>query len=165
MHHTIQSETAAAYAATQTSAAAEDAIIADALSILAKRFHRADAITSPEIARQFLTLRYAQAEREIFAVVHLDNQHRVMALEDVSLGTIDSAAVYPREIVKAALKRNTAAVMLAHNHPSGIPTPSDADKRITAQIKQALALVDVRVIDHMVIGGADAYSFAEHGLL
>lgn len=165
MQHVMQSETAAPYTATRITDAAEDAVIADALSILAKRFHRLNPLTSPKTAQEFLTLRYATEEREIFAVVHMDNQHRVLELEDVSFGTVDATAVYPREIVKSALKRNTAAVMLVHNHPSGVATPSEADKLITARIAQALELVGVRVIDHMVIGGANAYSFADHGLI
>ncbi|MEZ8076857.1 DNA repair protein RadC, partial [Vibrio sp. FF112] len=103
-------------------------------------------------------------EREVFAVMFLDNQHHLISFEELFFGTIDSASVYPREVVKAALKTNAAAVIFAHNHPSGDATPSQADKRITQRLKDALALVDIRVLDHIVIGDS-AVSFAERGLL
>ncbi|HAS8160916.1 TPA: DNA repair protein RadC, partial [Vibrio vulnificus] len=103
-------------------------------------------------------------EREVFAVMFLDNQHRLIAFEELFFGTIDSASVYPREVLKAALKINAAALIFAHNHPSGDATPSQADKQITQRLKEALALVDIRVLDHIVVGDS-AISFAERGLL
>lgn len=93
---------------------------------------------------------------------YLDTKHRLISFEELSRGTIDSAAVYPREVVKAALKHNAAAVILAHNHPSGDTEPSDADRTLTTRLKDALALIDIRVLDHLIIG-VGAYSFAEHG--
>jgi DNA repair protein RadC len=100
----------------------------------------------------------------VFAVMFLDNQHRLIAFEELFFGTIDSASVYPREVLKAALKVNAAALIFAHNHPSGDATPSQADKQITQRLKEALALVDIRVLDHIVVGDS-AISFAERGLL
>ena len=101
---------------------------------------------------------------EVFACLFLDNRHRVIAYEELFRGTIDGASVHPREVVKRALHFNTAAVILAHNHPSGIAEPSQADERITQRLKDALALVDIRLLDHMIIGD-DVVSFAERGLL
>lgn len=102
---------------------------------------------------------------EVFACLFLDNQHRVIVLEEMFRGTLDSASVYPREIAKQALHHNAAAVIFAHNHPSGISEPSVADKNITHTLKQALALFDIRVLDHFIIGDGSPFSFAEHGLL
>ena len=101
----------------------------------------------------------------MFACLFLDNQHRVILLEELFRGTIDGASVYPREVVKQALYHNAAAVIFAHNHPSGISEPSQADKHITEKLKQALSLFDIRVLDHFIIGDGQPYSFAEHGLL
>jgi DNA repair protein RadC len=124
-----------------------------------------DALTSPVLVRQYLSARLRHQQREIFAVLFLDNQHRVICYEELFQGTIDGASVYPREVVKAALARNAAAVILAHNHPSGIAEPSQADKRITERLQAALELVDIRVIDHMVVGDGEVVSFAERGFL
>jgi DNA repair protein RadC len=104
-------------------------------------------------------------EREVFGCLFLDNRHRLIALEEMFLGTIDGASVHPREVVKRALKLNAAAVILAHNHPSGVAEPSQADELITARIRDALALVDIRVLDHLVVGGTTVTSFAERGLI
>lgn len=101
-------------------------------------------------------------DREVFALLLLDNQHRLIEFNELFYGTIDSASVYPREVVKLALERNAAAVIFAHNHPSGDATPSQADKRITSRLKDALALIDVRVLDHFVVGET-CVSFAERG--
>lgn len=124
-----------------------------------------DALTSPVLVRQYLSARLRHQQREIFAVLFLDNQHRVICYEELFQGTIDGASVYPREVVKAALARNAAAVILAHNHPSGVAEPSQADKRITERLQAALELVDIRVIDHMVVGDCEVVSFAERGFL
>lgn len=122
-------------------------------------------LTSPDLVRQYLSVRLGSAEREIFCVLFLDNQHRLILAEDLFMGTIDGASVYPREVVKAALKHNACAVILAHNHPSGVLEPSAADRRITERLQQALALVDVRVLDHLVVSGTGAVSFAERGFI
>jgi DNA repair protein RadC len=142
-----------------------DVIIAEAQRRLARQFARGNALTSPDAAKTALQLRMAPYEREVFACLYLDNQHRVLDFAELFFGTLDAAAVYPREVARAALKLNAAAVIFAHNHPSGVAEPSEADKTMTRSLKNALALFDVRVLDHFVIGGEAVYSFAEHGLL
>ena len=124
-----------------------------------------DALTSSELTRQYLRARLRHYEHEVFACLYLDNQHRVVKLEELFSGTIDGAAVYPREVVKRCLHNNAAAVIFAHNHPSGIAEPSQADIGITARLKAALNTIDVRVLDHVVVGRCEAVSFAERGLL
>ena len=131
---------------------------------LQESLQRGDTLTSPEITRRFLLARLRDNPAEVFACLFLDNRHRVIAYEELFRGTIDGASVHPREVVKRALHFNTAAVILAHNHPSGIAEPSQADERITQRLKDALALVDIRLLDHMIIGD-DVVSFAERGLL
>jgi DNA repair protein RadC len=126
---------------------------------------RGSALTSPETTRAYLSAQLRGYGYEVFACLFLDNQHRVIKLEELFRGTIDGASVYPREVVKQALYHNAAAVIFAHNHPSGITEPSQADKQITDKLKQALTLIDIRVLDHFIIGDGDPYSFAEHGLL
>ena len=126
---------------------------------------RGNALTSPEITRAFLSAHLRGYSYEVFACLFLDNQHRVIQLEELFRGTIDGASVYPREVVKQALFHNAAAVIFAHNHPSGISEPSQADKQITDKLKQALSLFDIRVLDHFIIGDGQPFSFAEHGLL
>ena len=126
---------------------------------------RGNALTSPEITSAYLSAHLRGYNYEVFACLFLDNQHRVIQLDELFRGTIDGASVYPREVVKQALSYNAAAVIFAHNHPSGISEPSQADKQITDKLKQALALFDIRVLDHFIIGDGLPYSFAEHGLL
>lgn len=126
---------------------------------------KGDALTSPAMTRAFLSAQLRGYGFEVFACLFLDNQHRVIQLEELFRGTIDGASVYPREVVKRALHHNAAAVIFAHNHPSGIAEPSRADQLITDKLKQALALLDIRVLDHFIIGDGEPYSFAEHGLL
>lgn len=123
------------------------------------------SLTSLGTVSDWLRLRMARLEREVFMVLWLDNQHRLLAHETLFTGSINSTEVHPREIVKAALKHNAAAVLLAHCHPSGHAEPSVADQQITGKIKDALALVEVRMLDHCIVGGMTVYSFAEHGLL
>lgn len=123
------------------------------------------SFTSLGTVSDWLRLRMARLEREVFMVLWLDNQHRLLAHETLFTGSINSTEVHPREIVKAALQHNAAAVLLAHCHPSGHADPSDADRQITRRVQDALALVDVRVLDHCIVGGMTVYSFAEHGLL
>jgi len=126
---------------------------------------RGNALTSPDITRAYLSAQLRGYSYEVFACLFLDNQHRVIQFEELFRGTIDGASVYPREIAKRALHHNAAAVIFAHNHPSGIAEPSQADQHITDKLKQALALFDIRVLDHFIIGDGRPYSFAEHGLL
>ena len=126
---------------------------------------RGDPLTSPEATRAYLSAQLRGYSYEVFACLFLDNQHRMIQLEELFRGTIDGASVYPREIAKRALFHNAAAVIFAHNHPSGIKEPSQADKQITQKLKQALELFDIRVLDHFIIGDGEPYSFAEHGLL
>jgi DNA repair protein RadC len=122
-------------------------------------------LANPRIVREYLAVHYVGMEREVFGCLFLDNRHRLIAVEEMFLGTIDGASVHPREVVKRALKLNAAAVILAHNHPSGVAEPSQADELITARIRDALALVDIRVLDHLVVGGTTVTSFAERGLI
>jgi len=125
---------------------------------------RGDALCSPQQTRQFLTAQLADYPHEVFACLFLDNRNRVIAFEKMFYGTIDGASVYPREVVRLALKKNAAAIIFAHNHPSGVAEPSHADEQITQRLKEALALVDIRVLDHFVVGD-EIVSFAERGLL
>ena len=126
---------------------------------------RGDALTSPQATRRYLQAQLMDEGREVFACLFLDSQHRVIIFEVLFFGTIDSASVYPREVVKCCLRHNAAAVIFAHNHPSGVAEPSQADKRITERLCDALALVDIRVLDHFVVGDGEVVSFAERGLL
>ena len=126
---------------------------------------RGEALTSPQLTREYLQAQLRDRPREVFALLLLDNQHRVIQFVELFYGTLDSATVWPREIVQIALKHNAAAVILAHNHPSGVAEPSRADRQITDRILAALALVDIRVLDHLVIGDGITVSFAERGWL
>ena len=132
---------------------------------LAEQLQRGEALTSPGLTRDFLQAQLRDRGREVFALLLLDNQHRVIRFVELFYGTLDSASVWPREIVQIALKHNAAAVILAHNHPSGVAEPSRADRQITDRILAALALVDIRVLDHLVIGDGITVSFAERGWL
>lgn len=126
---------------------------------------REDVLSSPEHVRHYLSLHLTGLQHEVFAALFLDNRHRVIEYQELFSGTIDSAAVYPREVVKYCLRCNAAAVIFAHNHPSGVAEPSDTDVRLTRKLSDALALVDVRVLDHLVIGQGVQTSLAERGLL
>ena len=121
------------------------------------------ALANPRATRDFLRMRLRDLPHEVFCCVYLDNRHRVIAFEELFRGTIDGASVHPREVVKQALARNAAAVILVHNHPSGLAEPSQADELITRRLKEALGLVDIRVLDHLVVGDAVCESFAERG--
>lgn len=123
------------------------------------------AFTSSSSVRDWLRLQLATLDREAFTVLWLDNQHRLIDHDTLFLGTINSITVHPREVVKSGLKNNAAAAVLAHNHPSGAAEPSQADRLITERLKQALDLVDIRLLDHLVVGGMDIVSFAERGWL
>ena len=148
---------------------AKSAQLAAALE-LAKRSLREElkstaALTSPGAVRDYLRLALRGREHEVFVCVWLDAQHRVSKLEELFRGTLTQTSVYPREILKAAMKANAAAVIFAHNHPSGVAQPSQADELLTRTLRDALELVDVKVLDHFVIAGNQAISFAERGLL
>lgn len=139
-------------------------VLEKAAEIIAEQYLRGGVFCNPQATKDFITFKLGRYEREVFALLYLDNKHRLIEFEELFYGTIDAASVYPREVVKACLKHNAAAVILAHNHPSGDPTPSESDKRITHRLKDALALIDVRVLDHIVTG-KDCVSFAEKGWL
>ena len=144
----------------------EDAIIEDALVILRSRLRQpGETMDGGTAARKFVALKLGQLEHEVFAVLFLDNRNCIIEHEEMFRGTIDQAAVHPREIAKRALALNAKAVILAHNHPSGEATPSHADKRLTKLVTDALGLLDIRVLDHIVVGGADTASMAEMGMM
>jgi len=124
-----------------------------------------DALSSPRAVRDYLRLLLSGREQEVFVVLLLDAQHRVIASEEMFRGTLTQTSVYPREVVKCALKHNCAAVIFAHNHPSGVAEPSHADELLTRSLKAALALVDVQVLDHFIVAGTRTMSFAERGLI
>jgi DNA repair protein RadC len=145
--------------------ASSEEIIYMAKCLLSRRFRRGTVLSSPSMSRDYLQSRLAAYEHEVFAALFLDNRHRVIAFEEMFKGTIDGATVHPREVVKTALEHNAAAVIFAHNHPSGVAEPSRADQNITQRLKEALAIVDIRVLDHFIIGSDEVVSFAERGLL
>lgn len=122
-------------------------------------------LSDPDATRRYLAMQLARLPHEVFACVFLDNRHRVIAFEEMFRGTIDGASVYPREVVKAALHYNAAAVVFAHNHPSGVAEPSSADRSITKRLTDALSLVDIRVLDHFILAHDQYTSFAERGLI
>ena len=144
----------------------EDKIIKEALQILESRIVKADSfLLNPEDALNYIKLNIATREHEVFVVLFLNSQHGVIEYNEMFRGTINGSSVHPREVVKHALRVNAAAVVFAHNHPSTIAIPSEADKSITRALVNALGLVDITVLDHFVIGGVDYYSFSEYGLL
>lgn len=157
----IQSEAAGTYAVELT----DDEILARAEAIMLRQLERGQAMTSPEIAGRYCALRLRGLEREVFSALFLDNRHRVLGYEELFQGTLDGAEVHPREVVKAALRHNAAAAIFAHNHPSGNPEPSAADRVLTTRLKEALALVDVRVLDHFIIGDGAPVSMSARGLV
>jgi len=151
--------------ATYTTPSHEDEaqILAAAERILLGRLERLGTLTAPEESAAFLRVRLAHLEHEQFHAVWLDHRHRVLCVDSLFRGTLDATFVHPREVVKAALHHNASAVVLAHNHPSGNPEPSHADRSITQRLKEALALVDVRVLDHIVVGCEGTVSLAQRG--
>lgn len=140
-------------------------IIRAAKAALAHQFARGTVLTSPEVAKTYLTLHYSTRPAEAFVVLFLDNKHRVIRLEELFRGTINGASVHPREVARRCLDLNAAAVILAHNHPSGVVEPSKEDQRITDLLSKVLKLFDVDVLDHLIIGGGTSYSFTENGML
>jgi DNA repair protein RadC len=143
----------------------DDMTVQRALEILEKRAKAGCALTSPAAVRDYLRLALHGLEHEVFFCVWLDAQHRVVAFEQIFRGTLTQTSVYAREVVKSALKHNAAAVLLGHNHPSGVAQPSQADELLTRNLKEALQLIEVRVLDHFIVAGHQAISFAERGLL
>ena len=164
---TARNETAPEYGpiGKRTDTAAQDKIIAQALAILEARIAQGPVMDSPHRVKDYLTVRAAGLQREVFAVMFLDNQHRLIETHDMFFGTLSQTSVYPREVVKRALELNAGAVVFTHNHPSGLAEPSRADEHLTAQLKSALTLVDVRVLDHIITAGGTAVSMAERGLI
>ncbi|MCL6556586.1 MAG: DNA repair protein RadC [Burkholderiales bacterium] len=142
------------------------AVLELARRALAERAEKQDALSSPQAVRDYLRLRLADRPHEVFVAVFLDTQNRVIACEELFRGSLKETSVYPREVVKRALTHNAAGVILAHNHPSGVAEPSRADEALTRALKEALALIDVRVLDHFIVAaGTPGVSFAERGLL
>jgi DNA repair protein RadC len=140
-------------------------VLRAAQCLLAGQVRGRDVLSSPDEVKDFLRARLGALSHEVFAVLHLDAQHRVLDYAEMFRGTVAQTPVYPREIVKEALARNSAAVVLVHNHPSGSIEPSPADEELTRTLKDALALVDVRVLDHLIVGGPAILSFAQRGLI
>jgi DNA repair protein RadC len=132
---------------------------------LQEKLKKPAALTSPQAVRDYLRLKLAARKEEAFVCIWLDAQHRAIDIEEAFSGTLTQTSVYPREIVKAALRMNAAAVIFAHNHPSGVAQPSQADELLTRNLRDALALVEVKVLDHFIVAGSQAISFAERGLL
>ena len=141
------------------------AVLEMARRALREKLDRGSALGSPQAVRDYLRLKLQDRPHEVFLGVFLDAQNRVLAVEELSRGTLTQTSVYPREVVKRALHHNAAALIFAHNHPSGIAEPSRSDEALTAALRQALALVDVKVLDHFIVGAGTAMSFAERGLL
>lgn len=165
----VRTETGATYSVAVDTRAEDDQVIANAIEILRKRLaNPGEALTNPRAVKNLLALKLAGELSEKFSILLLDSQHRVLGYEVLFHGTIDSASIYPREVVRMALQHNAAAAILAHNHPSGNAEPSQADIQLTSRLKEALALIEVRVLDHIVVGGSvdmQMTSMAERGLM
>jgi len=145
--------------------ATTDQILEAARQAVDQKMVRGTAFTSPAVVKEYLTTKLAGFDVEVFAVLFLDSRHCLIEYVEMFQGTLTQTSVYPREVAKAALHHHAAAVILAHNHPSGNPEPSEADKALTAHLKKALALLDVRTLDHVIVAGQETASFAEQGLL
>lgn len=150
---------------TFTTPISEEELIRTAKNAIAKHFDFPSSLTSPNLVRDYLTLELANKEIEMFYMLFLNTKHQLIKRKTLFYGTIDSANVYQREVIRDVLKYNAAAVILAHNHPSGNVEPSAADRAITSRLKETLALIDVRLLDHLIVGGDSVLSFAERGLL
>ena len=142
-----------------------DEVLQHARRVLSQRVRRGATMSSPEAVKDYLRVHLGTLEHEVFCVLFLDAQHRIIEFRQMFRGTVSQTSVYPREVVKVALALNAAAAVMAHNHPSGTAEPSRADEFLTQALKTALALVDVRVLDHLIVAGAEVRSFAEYGLL
>lgn len=143
----------------------KQSVITLAMKVLSIKHRAGRVLSKPDETRDFLRLRLADYRNEVFGCLFLDNRHRIIAVRELFQGTIDGASVYPRVVVQQAMEVNAAAVVFFHNHPSGVAEPSHADEAITRRLKDALALVDVRVLDHFVVSAGESASFAERGLL
>ncbi len=143
----------------------KQSVITLAMKVLAIKHRAGRSLSSPEATGNYLRLKLAGYRNEVFGVLYLDNRHRIIALRELFQGTIDGASVYPRVVVQQAMACNAAALVLFHNHPSGVAEPSHADEAITRHLKAALALVEVRVLDHFVVSAGECVSFAQRGLL
>jgi len=141
------------------------AVVEMARRSLTEQMGERDAMSSPRVVREYLTLSLGGRDHEVFVAMFLDAQNRLLGSEELFRGTLTQTSVYPREVVKTALRYNAAAVILAHNHPSGLAEPSRADELLTQTLKQALALVDIKTLDHFIVAGSRTVSFAERGLL
>lgn len=163
---TIKSEDTPAYISS-TFTIYDDEIIKQALTILNKRLERTETciITCPQNSKDFLVLKLAELEHEVFSIMFLDNRHQLIKYEEMFRGTIDGASVYPREVIKRALQLNAAALIIAHNHPSGISEPSTADEAITLRLKTALETVDIKLLDHIIVGNTSTVSLAKRGVI
>ncbi|CAN5756612.1 hypothetical protein BH11PSE13_BH11PSE13_42130 [soil metagenome] len=142
-----------------------DEVLQAAQRLLRQQLRGREVLSSPQVVRDFLRAKLGTLEHEVFAVLMLDAQHRLIEYVELFRGTVSQTSVYPREVVKESLARNAAALILVHNHPSGVAEPSRADEHLTQTLKSALSLVDVRVLDHLIVAGTDVMSFAERGLL
>lgn len=145
--------------------ATEEEILQAARAVMSRRFERGTAITSPDAAWEFLQVHLGPRAYECFALIWLDNQHRIIRFEELFRGTVNGSSVYVREVLRAAIEHNAAACILAHNHPSGVAEPSSADLWITRQIKETLDKIDVRVLDHVIVGEGKPCSLVERGLM
>jgi len=144
----------------------EGEVLAKALQIIESRLRKpGEAMSSPQVVKDYLTIKLAELEHEVFAALFLDGQHRVIRYTEMFRGTLTQTSVYPREVAKEALRINAGAVIFAHNHPSGMAEPSREDEALTKTLKDALALVEVKVLDHIIVGGTTTVSFAERGLV
>ena len=140
-------------------------VVQEALGYLEQKYKRGIKFETPEAAADYFRVKLGLLEHESFQCAFLDNRHALISCEEMFKGTINGCSVHPREIVKRALSLNAAAVIIAHNHPSGVPDPSNADQAITTRLKDALNLVDIRLLDHFVVGGSEYVSFSEQGLI
>jgi len=145
--------------------ATHEEIIRAARSCLARRVVKGAVLQSPGATRDFILVELSERSHESFCVLYLDNRHRVLSWQEIFRGTIDGASVYPREVVKEAISRRAAACILVHNHPSGVAEPSQADELITRRLRDAMALVDIRILDHLIVAGTTVLSMAERGML
>lgn len=161
--HVFESKPNGKYA-TRRQFSADD-VLDFAMEIVGQRFQRGACMNSPEATRRYLMLQLAGCANEVFGALFLDSQHRLIQNEELFRGTIDSTTVHPRVMVQRALQLNAAAVILYHNHPSGVPEPSAADRHITTRLTESLTLIDVRILDHLVVAGTGTVSFAERGWL
>ena len=148
-----------------TRPASNEEILKAARDVMSRKVRRGTKLTSPQLVQDFLAIKLGVLEYEMFCVLFLDKRQRLIEYVELFRGTIDGASVHPREVVKLALAKNAASVVLAHPHPSGIAEPSEADELITSRLRDALGLVDIRVLDHLIVAGGSVVSFAQRGLL